>query len=172
MASRQQVVIQKKQENISNGLKKRIDAANAAASTAEEKVHIAYEYAITVDGLKPYEAAKVLKARLKYTPQWINKHLPDEAKHMTKSRMNQAKRKVQNFIMATAEPETVAALKQTSKSKMIIIPPKDAKYTAIIVPTERVKKFYSDLQKIKEKAEKDGLRIYSDASVEVLLHTT
>lgn len=167
--SKQQIVIHnnnKGEKEISNGLKKRIDAANRAADTAEEKIKIAYDYALEVDGLKPKDAAKVLYDRLKYSPQWIRKFLPEEAKNQEKSRHDQSYKKLTQNYVVTDDADSFP--KKDKKNKIIILPKRDEKRVVILIPIEKVKKFYEDLSKIKGKAEKEGLRIYSDATVDVI----
>jgi hypothetical protein len=163
--------IAKQQNDISKGLKQRIDAANRAADTAEEKVRIAYDYAVNTDGFKPKEAAIILYKRLKYTPQWIRRFIPDEAKNVEKSRHDQSHRKTSKSYVALQNLSKSLDLSlppDTRKDKVIKLPAKESKLASIIIPATAIKNFYSDLQKISEKAEKHGLRIYSDATVEVL----
>lgn len=156
---------------ISKGLKRKIQIANEAITSAEEKVKVAYEYAIKVDKLKPREAAKVLFDRLTYSPQWIRKHLPDEAKNMIKSRLVQPKRKNVGLKAHIITPPRVSVIDAT-------ILPKDGeedavdrvqiKTLALTVTKGHVKKFYDDILKIRDRAEKHGLKINSDLTVEVL----
>lgn len=159
-----------KNETISNGLKKRIDAANKAADSAEEKIKIAYSYAVEVDGLKPKEAAKILYANLTYSPQWIRKFIPDEAKSLTKSRPDQSHRKYAKSYVALSNINKALDLtpKSNTKEKIVSVPQKEVKLTAIIIPADSIKNFYNDIMRIKEKAEKQGIKIFSDATVEVL----
>jgi hypothetical protein len=163
--------IDTKTDEISKGLRKRIDDANRAADTAEEKVKVAYDYAIQVDKLRPREAAKVLYDRLKYSPTWIRKYLPDEAKMMSKARFVQPKRK---SVSTTTTSDTVKVPPPRIEVQEAIIvdekkEPVGTRMTTlgIIIPQERVKKFYTDILKIRDKAEKEGLRINQDCSVSI-----
>lgn len=161
MATKQQtIVVHKKEKNknkddgsISIGLKNRIDAANKTAQSAEEKIMVAYQYATKVDGLKPKEAAKVLLARLNYSPQWLRRFLPDEAKHLEK-------RRISNNVRVTKE--TVISPNTTNNNQSKI---QDYR---IIIPAERVRKFYSELAIIEEKALKYGLYIDSKGNPKVV----
>jgi len=150
-------------DEISKGLKHRIEAANQAADTAEKKVKIAYDYAIEVDKLRPREAAKILFDRLKYSPQWIRRYLPDEAKMMSRARYNP--RPKLKFRIPPPKIEVQEAIIVDENTKE----PVGTRMTtlAIVIPSERVKKFYNDILKIREKAEKIGLRINQDCSVTV-----
>lgn len=140
-----------KNDSLSSGLKHRIEVANRAANTAEEKIKLAYKYAIEVDGLKPKEAAKVLYENLKYSPQWIRTFLPEEAKNMSKVRPNQSgyRRKLRQ--------EALTKIESTKNIKKLVI----------TIETPKVKSFYNDLLKIKDRAEKEGLVIHSDGTVEI-----
>lgn len=159
----------KKMDEISVGLRKKIDVANNASKNAEEKIKAAFDYAVRVDGYKKIEAAKVLYDRLDYSPQWIRKFLPDDAKMMNKARWVQSKRKP--VIHATVIPSPRVEIKDA------IILPKDGetdtervkvKDVVLTIPKGRVKAFYNDILHIREKAEKTGLKLHSDLTVEVL----
>ena len=128
-----------------------------------------------MDKLKPEDAKKVLFDRLVYSRQWIRKFLPLEAKMMSKSRLIQPKRK---NVIATSS-QTHARILTPPRINIVdaTILPKDGeevedrveiKKLTITVATNRVHKFYVDILKIRDKAEKQGLKINSDLSVEVL----
>ena len=147
----------------------RIEAANKAAETAEHKIKIAFDYAVNVDGFSKKEAKKILYERLDYSPQWIGQFLPDDAKDMSKSRPDQSHRKIaKSYIALENLSKSLDLPKDTKKEKTIQIPYKESKLVAMIIPSDKVRNFYSDLQRIKDRAEKHGLRIYADATVEVL----
>ena len=155
---------------ISKGLKQKIQIANNAITSAEDKVKQAYDYATKVDKLKPKEAAKVLYDRLVFSPQWIRKFLPDDAKMLNKARLIQPKRKNVGLKAHILTPPRVNVIDAT-------ILPKDGeedadrvqiKHLALTVAKSHVKKFYDDILKIRERAERHGLKINSDLTVEVL----
>lgn len=89
-------------KNLSQGLKELIKEANSLSQTAEQKIKEAYEYAINVDKLEPKEAAKVLKENLIYSPQWITKFLPQEAKQLQVKKV-----KVDSAFLQENEPKDV-----------------------------------------------------------------
>lgn len=154
---------------ISKGLKRRIEAANQAVTSAEEKIKVAYDYAIKVDKLKPRDAAKVLYDRLTYSPQWIRRYLPDEAKMLSKVRVISEPRRKE---IQQRKQISIPAPRIEVKEAIIVDEKKEPVGTrmttlAIVIPQERVKKFYNDILKIRDRAEKEGLRINQDCSVAV-----
>ena len=157
------------EDEISKGLKRRIEIANQAVMSAEDKIKVAYDYAVKVDKLKPRDAAKVLFDRLTYSPQWIRRYLPDEAKMMSKVRVISGPRHNKSF---ETRPISIPAPRIEVKEAIIVDEKKEPVGTrmttlAIVIPQERVKKFYTDILKIRERAEKEGLRINQDCSVAV-----
>lgn len=197
------VKVKRKEEEISKGLQYRIDVANRAANTAEEKILEAYNYAIKVDGYSKPKALKVLFERLDYSPQWIRKKLPQEAKQMSKARTNQAHRKKtihkigkgkseRKFIelpsgallqeaVILEEPANGSGISRKIRQELITMPPQKEEIPktkglsdshirtiGIVIPNERVKRFYTEILKIRERAEKEGLIVNVDGTVKVL----
>lgn len=209
-ASKSKLVVKKtkEKEEISKGLQYRIDVANRAANTAEEKILEAYKYAIEVDRYSKPKALKVLYERLNYSPQWIRKKLPQEAKQMSKARTNQAHRKktIHKIGKGKSERKFIelpsGALLQEAiilekpadgsggtgtgrkiRQELITMPPQKEEIPkvkglsdshahmhtiGIVIPNERVKRFYTEILKIRERAEKEGLIVNVDGTVKVL----
>lgn len=74
-------------KRMSPDVKKLLDEANELQGKARQLLKTAgvlikeaYNHAVQVDGLYPQDARKMLYAYLKYTPQWIRKFIPQEAK--------------------------------------------------------------------------------------------
>lgn len=172
MSKQQSTIVQKpkdKEIEISKGLAHRIDIANRAIETAEEKVKIAYDYAVNVDGFKPKEAFKILQQRLKYSRQWIGQFVPEEAKQKNKSRTESLK-KFQARKKETRERQQYQQYKEKyDGSPATSVVKNNEGLVAIVIPSVdgRVKKFYIDVLAIREKAERDGLKINMDGSVGV-----
>lgn len=194
------IVLPKKKEihqekPISYTLQQKINAANNALETAEKKVRAAYDYATKVEGYRPEEARKLLYAKLKYTEQWIRKFLPDEAKDISKRRLDQShRRKISESLKERNREEllelrdfgikksqvTIGEDKESGKKlrqEVLSMPvPKVEDYLpksnkqhmlGIVIPKDRVKRFYDDVLKIRDKAEKEGLIINLDGTVMV-----
>lgn len=98
--------------NLSTGLKILIDVANTKAQSAEDAIKEAYDYAIDTDKLEPKQAAKVLYANLKYSPEWIRKFLPQEAKQLQIHNPRTKKVKVNLPFSDTKQKEPIIIEKQ------------------------------------------------------------
>lgn len=168
-------------KNISDGLKKLIDQANYWYYRAERKVKEAYEYAVHVDKMTPEQAAIALRANLKYAHSTINKWLPPEAKDMGKARYGISNGQTVKKMIKDAKIE----IRSEANVQDAILLPKDTigannikleekkknkePVLALIVPPAKVKRFYYDLERVKERAMIQGLEVYSDLRVSVLV---
>ena len=150
--------LEEENKNLSEGLRELIYKANTFAETAAQIIIQAYRYAIEVDKLQPQNAAKILKDNLVYSPQWINKQLPDEAKYVQKVPL-----KYSNHVKPVShipdKPKEVENI--TIPQREEVIQDAEIQKEDFFIPPNRFRKLFNDLMRFRQTAEKTGIYISS-----------
>jgi hypothetical protein len=151
-------ILQKTKENKpSKEVRKLIDEANQFAVKAEVKIKEAYAHATKVDKLEPEAAKRMLYDNLRYSPQWIRKFIPDEAIMKSKGRT------ASNLRRGIARKQKIiGTMLKTHRATVT------TEVEVITVPAEKFKQFLSGLIEIQEKANKYGVQIHKDLTVELI----
>lgn len=191
MLEQQPTVEEQENNNLSEGLRELIYKANTFAETAAEIIIQAYRYAIDVDNMSPLDAAKLLKRELMYSPQWINRQLPDEAKqrqllHDRTKEWDTRRAKRSSPLIQENKPQPENVIIKPKEEVENIITKSEIQDAEIIsqdknndvedlrgnkeeivindffIPPNRFRKLFNDLMRFRQIAEETGIYITSD----------
>lgn len=174
MASKMKPLLKKKQvvtlvsegaPNVSKETKRLIDEANKHIGLAKDRILAAYKHATNIDKLSPQQAKILLFRNLNYTPGYIRKVLPAEARENTgawgKNNWQTQQRLIREneFLNSNIPDDT--------KGKDNILISREEQILSLYIPANKAEVFAKKIQELLPTAKKTGYKINSDSTVEV-----